>query len=779
MTAFRRILLLCFSFLAAVCSLAQVEVGGWRVHASFNNVQKVAQSADRVFGVSDGSLFLFDKKDYEVETLSKVEGLNGANVALVTYAEKAKALVIAYTDGNIDLLYDDGSIKNVPDIKNSSVSADKNPSELVYDPSTGNVYIAGEIGIIVFNPTKKEISDTYIIGDGGTYLSVYSVALTPDSIYALTPDGLKSASKSEKMLVNSAMWKTTVLEIDDAKQVEYASGQLFILSSSNKLYSKEIDKAALTQLDDGVLGFSVSPDGNLIVGKSNSVAKISADGSVISMCDNIYSPSAIQDSKSSERIWVAAGWRGVVELNNWQPVQEIKPSGPASKDVFSLRYSDGRIFAMTGNPRCYSASDVSKPGAVMFFENEVWNSITRNEVYGATGKNFLSLCYMSIDPKDKTHYYVTSLRDGLYEFRNDILYKRYGPSNSTLQVASTVSEADDYITVCGVALDNNDRLWMINELSAASVKVMLEDGTWKQFSYPNITNPPFMDKVVVLSNNQKWFGKPHRTYSTGGLFILDENGNTSSVSGHKTKFISSVTDQDGNLKSLGSVYDITEDRNGDVWVACDNGVFVFSGVKDIFSNGYKVTRPKISRNDGTNYADYLLDGQMVRAIAVDGGNRKWIGTNASGVYLMSADGLTQIQHFTEDNSPLLSNQILSIAVNDETGEVFIATGGGLVSYRSDATESNSDLDEIRAFPNPVRPNFNGVVTITGLMDGAVVKITDAAGNIVCQTVANGGEATWNLRNVDGRSVASGVYAVMASEANGGKARGAGKILVIR
>lgn len=622
MNGLRKILLLCVSSLVSVCSLAQVEVGGWRVHASFNNVQKVAQSADRVFGVSDGSLFLFDKKDYEVETLSKVEGLNGANVALVTYAEKAKALVIAYTDGNIDLLYDDGSIKNVPDIKNSSVSADKNPSELVYDPSTGNVYIAGEIGIIVFNPTKKEISDTYIIGDGGTYLSVYSVALTPDSIYALTPDGLKSASKSEKMLVNSAMWKTTVLEIDDAKQVEYASGKLFILSSSNKLYSKEIDKAALTQLDDGVLGLSVSPDGNLVVGKANSVVKVSVDGSEISRCDNIYSPFAIQDSKSSERIWVAAGWRGVVELNNWQPVQEIKPSGPASKDVFSLRYSDGRLFAMTGNPRCYSASDVSKPGAVMFFENEVWNSITRNEVYGATGKNFLSLCYMSIDPKDKTHYYVTSLRDGLYEFRNDILYKRYGPSNSTLQVASTVSEADDYITVCGVALDNNDRLWMINELSAASVKVMLEDGTWKQFSYPNITNPPFMDKVVVLSNNQKWFGKPHRTYSTGGLFILDENGNTSSVSGHKTKFISSVTDQDGNLKSLGSVYDMTEDRNGDVWVACDNGVFVFSGVKDIFTNGYKVTRPKISRNDGTNYADYLLDGQMVRAIAVDGGNRK-------------------------------------------------------------------------------------------------------------------------------------------------------------
>ncbi|MBQ3680822.1 MAG: hypothetical protein II927_05735, partial [Paludibacteraceae bacterium] len=440
MNGLRKILLLCVSSLVSVCSLAQVEVGGWRVHASFNNVQKVAQSADRVFGVSDGSLFLFDKKDYEVETLSKVEGLNGANVALVTYTEKAKALVIAYTDGNIDLLYDDGSIKNVPDIKNSSVSADKNPSELVYDPSTGNVYIAGEIGIIVFNPTKKEISDTYIIGDGGTYLSVYSVALTPDSIYALTPDGLKSASKSEKMLVNSAMWKTTVLEIDDAKQVEYAGGKLFILSSSNKLYSKEIDKAALTQLDDGVLGLSVSPDGNLIVGKSNSVVKASVDGSVISMCDNIYSPSAIQDSKSSERIWVAAGWRGVVELNNWQPVQEIKPSGPASKDVFSLRYSDGRLFAMTGNPRCYSASDVSKPGAVMFFENEVWNSITRNEVYGATGKNFLSLCYMSIDPKDKTHYYVTSLRDGLYEFRNDILYKRYGPSNSTLQVASTVSE---------------------------------------------------------------------------------------------------------------------------------------------------------------------------------------------------------------------------------------------------------------------------------------------------------------------------------------------------
>ena len=778
MTSLRKILLFGVSAFASVCSYAQVEVGGWRVHASFNNVTRVAQSAGKVFGLSEGALFCFDKDDYEVETLSKVEGLSGANIASVVYADNAKALVIAYSDGNIDLLYDNGSITNVPDIKNSNVSTDKAPSELHYDAATGYVYISGEIGIIVFNPVKKEISDTYVLGDGGSYLSVYSVAMTQDSIYALTADGLKRASVKEKMLVNSEVWETEDLAVSGLKQVVNANGSLFLLGSDNKLYRKVVGSSALTQIGDGFMGLSVAADGNLIAGAVNYVAKYSPEGQELSRLNDIYAPHAVQDLKSANRVWVAGGWSGVVELRDWVAVQWIKPSGPALKDVFSLRYFDGRIFAMTGNPRCYSASDVSKPGAVMIFENEGWKNITRSEVYDATGTDFLSLCYLDIDKKDKTHFYVTSLRFGLYEFRNDAFYKRYNPANSTLQVANTVSETDDYITVCGVALDNNNRLWIANELVSQPIKLMLEDGTWTQFSYSNVSNPPFMDKVIALPNNQKWFAKPHRSTSVGGILVLDENGNTSSTSSHKTRFISSVTDQDGNVKSLATVYDMTEDKNGDVWVGCDNGVFVFSNVKDVFTGGYKVMRPKIARDDGTNYADYLLDGQVVRAIAVDGANRKWIGTNGSGVYLMSADGLTQVRHFTEENSPLLSDRILYIAVNYETGEVFIATAGGLVSYRSDATDGESDLDDIKAFPNPVRPGFGGVVTITGLMDGAVVKITDAAGNIVYQSEATGGQATWNLRNLSGRSVASGVYAVMASEANG-KARGAGKILVIR
>lgn len=784
MTRLRQIYISLFLFSLSVCAYAQIETGEWRLHPSFSNITNIEQSPSYVYGVSNGSLLRFTKDDYEVSALTKVSGLNGSHVNCITYDNTTGSLIICYADGDIDMIDDDGNVKNIPDIKNANIVANKTPLSVSIDKSTGLAYVCCEIGVVVVNPSKGEIKDTYTIGSGNTYQTVSSATFSDDSIYVLTNDTLMSARKSNNMLGNSNNWKKRYTGISNTVEIKYIDGRLILRNRDGNIYAKETNSEIWNVIySGGASSISVTNDNNILVTQPNSIAIIKTDGSYITQYNGVSATDAIQDSWNSSKIYAASGTKGIIELTDGEISQIIKPEGPASNDIFSLKYSDGRLFALTGNPRCYSASETSKPGALMIFEDGHWNNTTVTEMYPKTGKNFLSLCYLTVDPDDKTHYFISSLRDGLYEFRDDQFYKRYNTSNSTIEVANEnipPTVTDDYMTICGVAIDNNRRVWLSNELCNSSVKLMDEQGSWHQFSYSGITNPKFMDKVFVSSNNYKWFVKPNRSYSTGGILVLNENDVTISTHGQSYRFISSVTDQDGNIRTVGTVYDLCEDKDGNIWVATESGIFYISHTDRIFSNGHSVTRPKIARNDGTNYADYLLDRQVVRAVATDPANRKWIGTRSSGVYLMSDDGITQLRHFTTANSPLPSDEILSIAIDSESGEVFIATSSGLASYRSDAINENTDLKSIKAFPNPVRPNFSGVVSITGLMDEAVVRITDENGNIVFRTLSNGGEATWNLRNKDGRAVGSGVYYIMASSENRGNTKkGVGKILVIR
>ena len=217
---------------------------------------------------------------------------------------------------------------------------------------------------------------------------------------------------------------------------------------------------------------------------------------------------------------------------------------------------------------------------------------------------------------------------------------------------------------------------------------------------------------------------------------------------------------------------MAEDHDGQIWIGTDLGPFVISNSDDFLTDeNFTYTQVKIARNDGTDYADYLLSGVSISCIAVDAANRKWIGTSSNGIYLISADGQEMIQHFTTENSPLISDEILSIAVNPHTGEVMIGTFKGLMSYMSDAnTPSDSlDKDNVRVYPNPVTPDYNGPITIDGLTMNAEVKITTITGQIVYMGRANGGLFTWNGKNKNGERVSSGVYNIISTNAEGKKA----------
>jgi hypothetical protein len=387
---------------------------------------------------------------------------------------------------------------------------------------------------------------------------------------------------------------------------------------------------------------------------------------------------------------------------------------------------------------------------------------------------------VAVDPLDNKHFFVTSYGTGLYEFRNNVFSKLYNESNSSIN--SIFPGNQDYMRLDGAVYDKQGNLFLANSAVSACIKVLLANGTWTQLNYPN-TLQPTLGKILINSQNenQKWI----ISVRSGDIIVFDDNGTIKDQSDDKSAIIYPFNypevDNNGNQKIVsivpGAINSIVQDNNGIIWVGTDVGPFLFDNLSTVYNPNYTCSRVKIPRNDSTNLADYLLVGEYIQAIAIDGANRKWIGTKSSGVYLMSENGQQTIQHFTVSNSPLLSNNVMSIAINPLTGEVFLGTDQGIVSYQSDANVAGSTFGNVYAYPNPVRQGYIGVITITGLMVNSQVKITDISGNLVCQTVSNGSLATWDGKDVHGRKVSTGIYLAICANADGTQSA-ITKILVI-
>ncbi len=759
----------------------QLSMNGWRTHLSYRSVSQIEQTPNKIFAISDGAMMSVDKTEGVVDLYSTLTGLTQLSVHEIAYNSTVQSLFIAYDNGNIDLLSSDG-VTNIPELMQKTYSVSKVANDIfIY----GNyAYLSCGVGVVVVNMSKKEIADTYILGDNSSFVSANSTAIFKDSIYVLADNLLYGAEKDNLFLADSKNWsKITnlpqsgvvnkkMIVFNDKLYLLKANGEVYVTSDLNTwtLFDNSYSYLNMRVCDDHLLLIS----SNVVVNYDDALNKKTiADLNVL---DGVY-------DSSDDKYWFAADTTGLIQVKDQSLIATYMPSGPASNDIFGLKYTGGRMFAVTGGPR--DIEDWNRMGAVMIFEDENWKNIVKKDVYPYSNNNFKVLTGIAIDESDPTHFYVSSYREGLYEFKNDIYFNRYNYLNSTIK--NTNSQLNDESNVVdGICIDKNNNVWMNNSMADGSsngLKVMLNNGTWVEHYYSSTTKKYAWNDAIVTSNNFKWETLDYLTGSTGGILIVDDNDHPESSAYHSSIFYDNVTDQDENSISLERPYSIVEDLDGDVWVGTSEGLVVFQNVDNIFNNGYTVYRPKISRNDGTDYADYLLDGQAVTALAVDGGNRKWVGTETSGVYLVSADGLKTIHHFTKTNSPLFSNSIIAIDVNDKTGEVFIATDLGLMSFMSDATESQDDYSSINIYPNPVRKDFVGLITFEGLMDETTFKITDAYGNLVYQGKSNGGTATWDGYTATGDKASAGVYFIMCS--NGSESSpdnintAIGKFLIVR
>jgi hypothetical protein len=400
----------------------------------------------------------------------------------------------------------------------------------------------------------------------------------------------------------------------------------------------------------------------------------------------------------------------------------------------------------------------------MIYENGVWNNLWARDVADPfTGIYALDFMNVAVNPKDNNHFFVTSYGTGLYEFKNNELLKWYNTTNSPL-FNIVPSQPTNYIRLDGAVFDKDGNLFLANMDTGNAIKILTSNGVWKQLNFAS-SSQETLGKIIISNQNpnQKWVPSVRKR---PGIFIWDDNGTLDDQSDDKNIFYSRFDDPDnvGSFLTPSFIFSIAQDKNGVVWLGTDIGPLLFYNPNRAFDTGYTCSRVKIPRNDGTGQADYLLQNERIRAIAVDGANRKWLGTESSGLYLMSENGQETIYHFTKDNSPLLSNFIMSLNINPVTGEVFVGTSAGLISFQSDAAEASSTFKDVYAYPNPVRENYNGIITITGLVAKTQVKITDVNGNLIYQTVSNGSIATWDGKDLNGRKVSSGIYlAICASE----------------
>lgn len=439
--------------------------------------------------------------------------------------------------------------------------------------------------------------------------------------------------------------------------------------------------------------------------------------------------------------------------------QTLDPGGPKYNYFGFMLFTQGRLYTCNG---VFGASyDPQRPGTIQVLDNDGW-TIYQDNIAELTGHSYMDLSELDVDPADKDHVYACG-RTGLYEFRNGQFVKHYNYDNSPIVAVTGLEGNKDYVLVQGIKYDTSKNLWCLNSYGKNNILLFSNNTEWTQ---------KFKEELMLTQTMSLQNMKNIIFDSRGLMWFINEHWNKPSLicyqpSTEGIKVYSSFVNEDGTTVNVTFVRCVAEDKDRNIWIGTNMGPLQLPA-NQIGTDDDTFNQIKVPRNDGTNLADYLLTGVDVTCMAVDGGGRKWFGTNGLGAYLISEDNYSEIHHFTVSNSDIISNNVQSIAIDQQTGEVFFGTDKGLCSYMSDATEPNEEMnkDNVYAYPNPVRPDYTGLITVTGLSYDADVKIVTSNGVLVAQGRSNGGMFTWDGTDLKGKRVVSGVYFVQTATQDG-------------
>lgn len=731
----------------------------WKSYLAYYNTTLVAEANNNVFAVADGSLYSYNKEDQSVQTYSKLNGLSDVSITQLGYNADVNTLLIVYDNGNIDLWGEDG-IYNLPFLKNSTVVQDKTVDAITFDGEYA--YLASQFGIMVINMQKKEVADTYRIGN------VSSCCVLNNYLYAATEQGIRRGSLNDNLL-DAANWTDYSAEVVQ-DIVAFQNTLCYVISGDGVYYQAEGSSRKWIN-DAGIKGMKVE-SGKLLAYTNGKVYIASS----LNTPDQITGLSTIQDVSTlkDNAYWIANAAGGILGIQKsgsayTRILEKTTIDGPKRNMPYFMDFVEGQLL-VTGGGRWMDREN--NPATFMRYKDGVWANLDDSSLASKAGIDFCRdfLC-VAVDPVDTSHYFIASYGEGLFEFRGMEFQTMYNNDNSPLQYVVPDDGKPQpyprhYVRVSGLDFDAAGNLWTVSAGVNEVIQVLQSDGNWVTLRDLPISNSPTTGSLLFLSNGLLVANIPRA--SNAGIFVMNNNG-TLDASDDTYNLYSTLVSTQGEALSASEFYCIAEDKKGSLWVGTNIGPVIGYNTSD----GYRFNRIVLF-----DESDYLLNGERVNCIAVDGGNRKWIGTQNSGVFLVSEDGTEVLENFTTENSPLFSDCIQSIAIHPQTGEVFIGTDKGIISYQGDATEGSEDYTSVHAYPNPVRPDFDDKVIITGLMDQSEVKITDLAGNLIYRSTCIGGQLTWDCRNAQGRRVATGVYLVLAATPNA-KESVVTKIMVVK
>lgn len=737
---------------------AGIPVGTWRAHPAYNDATFSIKAFGMTAVLSDGAIYLYDPSDNGLYTIDKTGGLGDTDIAAMGYCNSEQAVILVYSNGNIDLLYNDFTIYNFTDIKNNGTgSVSVNELKVIADKA----YISTNIGLIVFDVKRREISNTYRFDT-----QVYSSVVFNDTIICSTDSGMYLGLDSDNLL-DKNKWKKfsdirfrTLFEFD---------GQLAGNSFINRIWTIDRNTAALKEkIKDDVTGLSLQTDGRLVLIQDTAVTFYN---SLSDFTAYIFPSHVNHVMTDGDDVWACQGNYGLCRYSITNDglvlkARMIKPDSPRRNWFHSVSWPQpGRLLAVGG---CHNYQNINYPGTVIIYENDRWTSLDE-DIPSKTGVNYQNLTEAVQDPSDPDHIFVGSTGQGLYEFRNGKFSKLHTWNNSGLTsiLNDTEFNKNNYVRVSALQYDKEGNLWMANNETDTILKVMQPDGKWFGLYYSEIAGLPTFKQLRFDDKGRIWINSSR--YNPG-LVCIDLNGTLKKNSDDKIKFSGPYfVNQDGTTEEISQLTFYDVDMNGEMWIGTNRGLFILKDPDSFIDDANPVfERVKISRNDGSGLADYLLNGVYVTAMYIDQGNRKWIGTLDQGIFLLSADGTSTLEHFTTSNSPLPSDNILSITENGQDGSLFFGTSLGMVEYGGQARDPEESLSEsnILVYPNPVKPDFDGYVTITGLTEFSSIRIMSNSGHLVHMGTSNGGSYSWNLTDMNGRQVPSGIYhAIITNQEN--------------
>lgn len=765
--------LLCLFLLLGGTSFAQIGMGQWRLHVPANRAIDVVANSTTVFAAYESGLIEYDKESHEISEWNAVNGLSDVVISEIDYSSSRNTLIIGFENGNIDLLKG-STVVNVPSLKIAEVQGDKKIYNIYLKDRYA--YISCGLGVVVLDLDKDEVKESYY--PGGGLEPIIDFAMFGDSLYALTKSKLFSASASSPLLADPLSWKqntmaptivSTAEKLNDIEVSEsyfyiskiheaYGGDSVFNLSSSGLIYLNTLNfDVQLNSVSSSVDRIVVNTEGAIFAFQGNS------------FLESKYAPEYWMNPLSSyhydDTYWIADGTRGLLEFKGYSP-NIIENIGPPKDQFYKLDWEKG-VLAVAGGGLADKGVTFNSAGIYVFKEEE-WTLKDRYNMDLWKDKLHWDCISVSVNPTNTNQIAV-----GTYSVEALSLLDADGQVTAVFNASNSpidnTSLGNGWAEISDLEYDSKGNLWIMNGYTNEPLKVYTKDGNWYSYSAGPASKNNFSWDMLSDYEDNHWF-----SINGKGVFGYDHNGTLDNTS--DDAYVQLTTDPNGGALPSNLVTALAVDFDNELWIGTDNGFAVLYNAPSSFTTSDNVNASRI-KTETDGLVDYVLGGTYITDIEVDGGNRKWIGTANSGLVLLSADGLEILEHFTKDNSPLISDAILDIEIDHNSGEVFIITDGGLISYRSDASYAKDDYSDVNIFPNPARPDFEGPITIQGIKYDSDVKITDAAGNVVFKTTSNGGTATWNGNTLSGQPVASGVYLIWTAP-NEGKGHFVGKVAII-